>query len=617
MAIVEPKRERITRIVALLLFGGYALIIGQLLNVQITEADAFASKQDEISNRAGWERGKHEFERGRRGSIFDAKGTPVALGYDTYRLVCDPHYPVGRGPDHDERLEICADALDEVGVEFDRLDFLRRGRRGWIEIKTAEGKKATVKSRRRVLLDGLLPWERDYVQTVLGRSGAQVRGFTFELVSERENPSGGLMDEIVGFVGRTKLGGEQVRGRAGIEFALDRVLAGQRGSFVCERDGVGREYDLDGYWAIQPRDGRDVGLTIDVEIQAVVDRALRAVKEEFPCESVTGIVLDTQTGGILAIRGVPSATVADLRSDRAEVDDLRCRPAVDVYPPGSTFKPFIVARALEWGLVTWSDRFDTQGGRRRFSAGPASRWIKDSTPHEVLSLAEVIAKSSNIGMAMIGLERMGASRVHDAVCSFGFDQRLGILVPNEPRALFAKKKNVHPLYFPTSVSYGQEIAMTPLQLAARFSIFGTGGVYHEPKLVAWAGTKDERRVNRRSSQRMLRRDTAEAVKRAMELAVTDGTAKVLRDLDWPVAAKTGTAQLFDKNNQLMGYSSSLVALAPADKPQITVFVGVHGLTGATIYGGSTAGPAVKEIIDRTLRLRGVAPQRPHLEGKQR
>ncbi|MEZ6196040.1 MAG: penicillin-binding protein 2 [Planctomycetota bacterium] len=613
MAIDQRKREKITRIVALLLFSGHALIVSKLVNVQITKADSHAREQAVRTARPAYKRGSGQFERGRRGTIVDARGTPLALGFDTYRLVVDPGLELGpEEPDLRARLDICADALENVGVQFRRDLFLERGLDRFFEssIPGAEPRKR----RRRVLIDGLEPAERDYLASVLWPSvesdARPIRGFTFEAESAREYPSSGLVSEIVGFVGQSATDPETGdRGRAGIEYALDRLLAGTRGAFFCQRDGRGREYDLNGFWLEEPRDGVDIGLTIDVQIQDIVDRAIRKVHAEVPCAAVSGIVLETATGRILAMKSTPSATIEDLREGRAKFEDLQCRAATHLYPPGSTFKPFVVARALEAGVVDWGDRFDTNNGRKRLEYGRGGRIVNDSKPHQILSLSEVISLSSNIGMAEIGLYRLKPEGLHDAITSFGFGKRTGILIPGEPRGDFTSKEKMNPLFFGTSASYGQEISLTPLQLAARFSIFGTGGVYAEPTVVAWVKDGERRVENRRRRVRMVREDVANAIRAALVETVETGTAKFLNELDWSVAAKTGTAQILPPRDGVPHFNSSVVALAPAETPRITVYVAVHEVSGRTFYGGSTAGPAVGEIIDQTLRLLGEPPNK--------
>ena len=153
--------------------------------------------------------------------------------------------------------------------------------------------------------------------------------------------------------------------------------------------------------------------------------------------------------------------------------------------------------------------------------------------------------------------------------------------------------------------------MSPLALVAKFSIFGTGGVYHEPRIVDWVDHDGVRRPHQRGSRRLLEEHVADEMRAVLGEAVTDGTGRVLKDLPWAVAAKTGTAQILGHPRLSGAHSSSMVALAPLDDPRITILVVLYGLTGRRHYGGDVAGPAVREIISNTLDLFEV----PESEGR--
>ena len=610
MALATQRRQQVLRL-ALLLFGMYALIAARLFHVQVTTAATFSERQEALHRRLSHKVGRAGFERGRRGRIFSADDKTLALGYDSYRLTIDPtvgHYPRGeeRWLNLTERVMLASDVLSDLGVEHDIGEFLDRGTTRYQLRKRKDGKKYRVPWRSRVLLGGIMPHERRYLLDIMKKN--RIGNFHFEAEAEREYPEGGLVAEIVGFVGRNEFETDgETRGRGGIEYMLEGALAGSHGRFRCEKDGRGTELDLAGYWEREPEDGSDVGLTIDTKIQTIVDEALAEIMDGFPCDSVTGIVVETDTGRILAMKSRPGFGPEDLERDDFDLSMTRCRAVSDSYPPGSTFKPFVIARAIESGIVSWDQEFDTNNGLRRFRLGRHYRDLKDSSVHGVLTVREIITLSSNIGMAIIGFEQMGLDALYEAIDSFDFRTPPGVLLPNQPRGWYPRQKNAKPLSAGVSLPFGHEIRMSPLALTARFSIFGTGGMYHEPVLVDWIEEKGSRKENRRRAWRMVPDWVANEVREVLVDTVEEGTAKSLRGLPWSVAAKTGTAQIIGRGGPTGRYSSSLVALAPADESRITVYVGLYGVHGKRIYAGETAGTAVRKIIERSLRRLEVAP----------
>ena len=327
---------------------------------------------------------------------------------------------------------------------------------------------------------------------------------------------------------------------------------------------------------------------------------------DFECEGASAVVLETSTNRILAMKSLPDASVEDLRAGRASAKLFRSRPVMDSYVPGSTFKPFVMAKARERGWVEWDRSFDTQGGRRSFRLGHAATSVRDSSRHGVLSARDVIVKSSNIGMAMLGFDILGLDRLYEAVDAWEFRRKPGLLFPGQRGARYLSREKANPLFTATRLPYGHEITIPPLLLAAKFGVFGTRGVYHEPRLVDWIGRADgEREIRERPARTILDPRIAEEMRSVLGDVVEDGTARVLKDLPWTAAAKTGTAQVMTKGGHTGKYHASLVAFAPATAPAVTVYVGVYEVSGRRFYGGSTAGPAVRGILERTLTRLGV------------
>lgn len=608
------SRERNICRYALLMLVAYLALGFQLFQLQVRNAAALSKSQEVLASRLSYKVGRSQFERGARGRIFDARGRLLAGGFDAFDLYMDQkaisyHRGVsGRaGSEYELReiAEILVALLDDLGVGIDEDEIISRIAQPKRSV-AEDGAVTTEFVRSRRLVKNLTPDQRRHLQQVFEDSG--IRCFYFDSGRARSYPEGSLASQIVGFVGKSaKDTDRRPKGRAGIERQLDGILSGSNGRFLCEKDASQNELDLNAHWETRPVDGADVGLTIDVRVQAVVDRALREAFKKHKCRAATGIVLETQTGRVLAMQTVPTFDPNDLGSSDFSMENTRCRSVQDSYVPGSTFKPFVVAKAREWGLVNWNDTFNTEQGEATIQTSRGRRVVHDSSPHGIMTMREIIVKSSNIGMAKMGIQRMGVDRLWQMLNEFDFMAPTGICMPAEaagyqPTLAAARRK---PSSGPVSIPFGHEIRLSPLAMTARFSVFGTGGVYKEPVLVDWVGSDDERTYNERESQRLLPEWAANEVRDVLGETVDVGTCKSLRHLGWATGAKTGTAQILGVKGLSGAYSSSMVALAPLRQTKITVYVVLYGLKGGTYYASVVAGPAVSQIIEETLPLLGV------------
>ena len=596
--------------ISLILCAMYALLAARLYHVQVTESEKLARHQRSAQTRSRYKIGKSLFERPPRGSIEDRNGRLLAVGFDRYRLLMDllpGHRPFdGSEPlDIAGRVDVLCDVLDDLGIAHDRRRLHERTASRFRLIETTDGRMVKRPRRGVVLVKGLLPHARAHIRRVM--KDRQIVNFAFEAEATRRYPQGDLTAELIGYVGHGAKPGSGVRGRAGVEAALDLLLDSRRGRFLCEKDGWGEEFEVESGWLEAPREAHDVTLTIDVQLQRLVDRELKSAIERTGATGGVGIVLDSRTAEILAMRSRPVASLAALRSGDLAPEDFVCVAAQHIFEPGSTIKPLVMARAIQDGFVGWEDRFDTNGGTRRFTHGRLARLVTDSTPHDVLTATDVIVHSSNIGMAMIGHERMGFSRLMEAVEGLGLRERIGIRLPGVPRGRLPRRDHPRPFYPAVSIPFGHQVAMTPLALTARFNVFATGGVYREPRLVARVRNGESVHENPLRERRLIDARISDRMLDVLEQTVERGTAKALRDLDWHVAAKTGTAQRLPYS--IRAFNSSVVAIAPVADPRVTVYVCLFDLRGTVVTGGSTAGPAVREIIRGCLEYLGVPGDR--------
>jgi cell division protein FtsI/penicillin-binding protein 2 len=307
-------------------------------------------------------------------------------------------------------------------------------------------------------------------------------------------------------------------------------------------------------------------------------------------------VMDPRTGHVLAMANWPFFDPAD--SAKTEAPQRRNRCVTDPYEPGSIFKPFIFAAALDAGIVRPNDIIDTTSSGVWNYRG---RSLHDSHAHGPITVDKILVVSSNIGMGKIGV-RMSGRKLHSAVVRFGFAARTGIGLGGESRGLVTPLRKWNPIYSTTSVPMGQEIAVTPIQMTAAFTAFANGGVVSRPTLVADGEPLYQQAISKK---------WADHTRQVMRRVVTHGTGKNARSDLYQIWGKTGTAQVRNPNGG--GYArgmwtSSFVCGAPLKNPRVVVLAVVHKPDPAIgYYGGKVAAPAARKVVEQSLRYMGVRP----------
>ncbi len=413
----------------------------------------------------------------------------------------------------------------------------------------------------------------------------------------RYYPMGQLAAHLLGGVGK---GGH---GLEGLELKFDRDLAGVDGHERVLKDAHRRPVGVADDDYVAPRHGHHLVLTIDANIQAMAEQELADTCAKYSANGGEAVVMDPRSGDVLALASWPTYDPADI--ERAPAEVRRDRAITFAYEPGSTIKPFIVGPSLQWNLTRADEIFHTGG--LHYTA-PDGRHVTDVHGYDQLCLWDVLVKSSNIGMSMLG-ERLGNPRLYRALRGWDFGHRTGIDLPGE------KPGSVRPLpvwsHFSTeSVSQGYEVMVTPLQLARAFCAYGNGGRLVTPHLVR--GTVDADGNLEPSPQRSLAQlpqvidpQTAAEVKRILADVPVRGTAAGTgtRSLEWNIFGKTGTAHISEGK---AGYSqtkfnSSFLAGAPAEHPRLIIAFVVHEPDKAKAhYGGWVAAPGASRVLQRAL-----------------
>lgn len=567
------------------------------------------------------------FEQPYRGRILDRNGQSLAVSWYAHDFIVDGKEVVAVGkPDPKDReavakaralrakaadhlVKIVLGALSDAGYTAREVrDVPKRLTRAIVE-RHSYG----------VLVRGMTPIEHRRVSERLRRAlrrsvkpkdlpGMRLAGFRFVSRLRRTYPWGATTAQIIGVVGEAEDDEKgRIAGRTGFEAMADGVLAGSPGMLRWERDSRGHE--LLSKWHVQEpiRPGADVTLTIDAEIQGFCMEALEKSVKERKCARGSAVVLDARTGEILAAATWPTA--APELPEGHEARHLRSAAIQDVYEPGSIIKPVYLSWGLQNGDFSLSERWDCGGrsGYHVFRDGRRRRLVREYRANPgLLTTEEIIMKSSNVGAVRLLKDRMKLPRAWAAFERFGLDQFIPIAYPYVEQGRFTTPKQVrddpsyNALNTACSFAQGYELTLTPVGMARMYLAFAGDGDIPEPTLIKEIRSGDRVEVPERRRRPVLNRETAHRMRRVLERVVEDGTAKVLKNDRWTVAAKTGTPKATGKAY----YNPVICALAPASRPEIVVSVIHHEVrpkqTGGPYSGGKISGPVAKEIVERTL-----------------
>lgn len=439
------------------------------------------------------------------------------------------------------------------------------------------------------------------VRTALG--GAKSRGDEDGIGTVEEPkrfyPNRELGAPILGFTDLDSVGIE------GVELSLDKYLRGERGYLVCERDARGRVIAPAGGPVAAAANGHSVVLTIDRNVQHVAQSELSAAVRKYGARGGIAVVMHPKTGEILAMATVPTFNpnaVAD-----AKVEDRKNRAITDSFEPGSTFKIFTLASALEMGAVDGSERIFCENGAYRY----AGRVIHDTHRYGWLTIPEVIKFSSNIGATKIS-DRMDGARFCDMVRAFGFGTRTGIELTGEVGGLVPSRDAFSKIRRAT-VSFGQGIAVTPLQLCGAMASVINGGKVMKPYVVREIQDPDGKVVYRgepRELRRVVSPKTSARVREILGKVVQeDGTGTQARIKGFLVGGKTGTAQKVEVGTGRYSPTkriASFIGFLPLQDPELLILVVIDEPKGQ-VYGGVVAAPAFNQIAVKTAYYLGIPP----------
>lgn len=405
----------------------------------------------------------------------------------------------------------------------------------------------------------------------------------------RYYPAAEVTSHMLGFTG------VEDKGQEGIELALDAQLAGKPGSRRVIKDRLGRIVE-DVESIKPPQDGRDITLALDAKVQYLAFTHLKQALAEHKAKAGGVVVLDARTGEVLALANLPAYNP----NNRVKLTgaQLRNRALTDVFEPGSTMKPFTIALALEKGRFRFDSQIQTAPGR--LTIGNAT--IHDAHPHGLLTVAQVVQKSSNVGTAKIA-GAFSPEEMWQMFDALGFGQPLRLGFPGEVGGRLRPFKTWRPIEQAT-MSYGHGISVTLMQLARAYLVFARDG-----DLIPLSLTRLESPPI--AGKSVFSAQTAREVRAMLEMAVLPGgTAPKAQIAGYRVAGKTGTAHKLEAGQYADRYVAAFVGFAPVSDPRLLVAVMIDEPSAGKYYGGEVAAPVFAQVMAGSLRTLGVAPDAP-------
>ena len=494
-----------------------------------------------------------------RGDIVDRTGVPLAITLEARDIYVDPRYvvdPIGEAAKIARVLDMRPRDVEQR-LQTPDTTFVYLGRQ--VDVKVAER------------LESLgLP------------------GIGFLKVPKRYYPAGSLAPQVLGFVG------VDATGLAGLEYEYEKVLAGIPGTRTVELDGDGLPI-ASGMEILKPAiAGRTLVTTLDREVQYLAQEALRRAVKENHAKGGTIVVMDARNGDVYAMASYPWFDPNDFA--HANRDAVRNRAVTDMFEPGSVNKVVTAAAALESGAVGVRDVF-----RVPWWMHVGGYTVNDSHPHPVepMTLGDIVAHSSNIGSAMVA-ERVGSAELASVLARFGYGTPTGVGFPGEAGGVVPELLNWNDITRAT-VSYGQGISMTPLQMAAVYGTVANGGMWVQPRLVRGTTGPDGRldEAPPATPRRVLSKGTAAMLTRMLASVVETGTGGAAQIPGYQVAGKTGTARKLVDGRYVHRYMASFVGFLPASDPRAVIVVSID--EPRTVYGGVAAAPVFSEIARHVIQ----------------
>lgn len=544
----DLQRRRV-KLVVLGLSLVYLGLMSRLSYLQLIKYPAISSKA----------RTQHFFKvrlEPRRGDILDSRGHALALSLDKYSIYVHPHKLKDKVKAADLLCKVLAldkkTCLTKLNGEAPFV---------WLKRKADRGEYESIK---RLRLEGVGAIEE----------------------ARRYYPQGSLGANVLGFVGLDNQGLE------GIEKRFNSLLAGFPGEYLVERDARGREISSYVSRMIKPVEGGSLYLTVDSIVQNIAEEKLAGAVEKARARAGVAIVMDPRSGAILAMASSP--TFDPNKFNQFSQASYRNLGTSLVFEPGSTFKSITAAAALETNTFKPEDRIYCENG----AVHVANYIIHDHEPYGWLSFSQAIEKSSNIGLLKVG-QKVGSHNLYNIVRAFGFGRETGLEVAGEEKGIVPGLRSWKPINTAT-ISFGQGIAVTPLQMVCAYAAIANGGVWNRPYLVKEVIGPEGVPYKKSFSvegKRIVSIETSFRLRNILRKVVEDGTGQGAKIEGIDIAGKTGTAQKISSEGggyQEGKYVASFLGFFPVDTPKVLIGVFVDEPQGV-YYGGVVAAPCFREM----------------------
>ncbi len=583
-------RMLVSVVLILIIFFALIIRIGWIQFVDGAELKERASRQQTI----------HKLIGPTRGNIYDTNKKALARSAPVDTITINPASFVDKKDPEKTKVtqEKVAKGLSEI-FELDYNEVLAK-------VQSTNIVETIIKKVEKSLSDKLKEWMEENEIT---------SGINIDDDSKRYYPYQTLAAHVIGFVG------DDSQGLYGIESKWDSVLKGTDGKIVTTADVNREEISDEAQQYVEVENGSDLYLTLDVNIQSIVEKYLEEGVNNNKATAGSAIVMKPSTGDILAMATYPSYnlnTPFTINKEISNWDELstadknkelqnmwKDRNFQDSYEPGSTFKLIIASTALEENItqVNVKNDFSCDG-----YAEVADRTIKcaNSVHHGLQTLKQAVGNSCNSAFIQLG-QRIGASTLYKYFRAFGLFEKTGIDITGESGSVFHKLEDVGPVELATT-SFGQRFEITPLQLITAVSAIANDGVLMKPRIVKQienvdTGTVTE--IKESAVRQVISKETAEKVRDMMKYVVTDGGGKNGAVAGYSVGGKTGTSEPSPSNPE-EGYTVSFVAIAPIDEPEVVVLVAIYHPQTKNPYGSTIAAPIVSNMLTEILPYLGIA-----------
>lgn len=517
----------------------------------------------------------------RRGEILDRYGNELATSAPAWSLFADPKV-----------IENSKDASRQLSAIFRKKHPVSEQRR----VARQLNEKIKNKRRRFVWIERQMTTERKVEIEKL-----KIKGLGFIEEPRRIYPNEKLLANVLGFVG------QEGRGLEGLEMKYNSALSGERRKVALQKDARGRPLVINGRLFTEVPDGATVELTIDRDLQFVVERELAEAVAEHEASAATAVVLDAQTSEILAMATLP--TFNSNEGARYSPEVRRNRSVTDLFEPGSTLKTFVMAAAIESSKIQPNTKIFGEWGQMKLG----DRTIREAdSKHKfgMITVTEALAYSSNIGSAKVA-KMVGDAGLREAYLKFGFGESSGVDLPGEAKGL------LQPLpwrdHLLANISFGHGVAVTPLQVANAYAAIANGGTLKRPYIVKSVRDSESGEITHEQPKiiRQALGPEAAAKMRLMLSATTigDGTGVLARVPGFPVAGKTGTAQRVlegGRGYEAGAYVSSFVGFLPVNDPKYVIFVALDK-PQKNYYGSAVAAPVFSRIARYAVTRAGLSP----------